>query len=941
MDRGRNAGITGYVDLQGTPAFTVRVLRYGIELEAGPLTRTKRGDVWRRIRQVTPGGRLILRGKVQQAGFPVAASLRDAVGTIKVQYNAAIGATLAVRIVSAKFDYDAGNGDTWDVSLVAEVTGNPAFTGFAGTQQTPAPAAYNYAVTHEGIVKGVDPDALQDTDQRNYDLEGLADDDATELAKIVEIVALATTRAGMKARRADFLRTDAFGGTVNVTYARTTTGEDVINEATSRTVDPQHVASVAVGAAINGTPATPTGDSFVARTTTTRELNDGAILTTVEFGLRDTKDDVEMDGTATGADVSSLVDQATITKLTSSSTPPTAPAAPLGQVVRTQSVQRNRLVWAHTFTYANTTPQQSREFEGTQDAPDPSSLQDENVQTFVTASSTPPAAPLVSGLVLRRRVSRQIGGTPAKWEHRFELGRRTTQDDVEMEESASYDDNSDLEGEATVTRVTASGTPAAAPASPTADAVHVGTRTRQIHATRWRHTYVYAPRTTQLAIEYDGSPTTTDAGGIDDRVVVRKVMSTATPSAPAAPTGLVLAESLIVQRTGGKWIHTYSYARVTTAQRLENANTSTTTDPNGLESRSRVCKTFDPTGSPPTNTTPTGFKLVETADEPINPNKSARTWTYAKVDSVDRLILPRTVTLADPSNIASRGTVAGFNVQPAVPPGYKSRGTRGFFQNGTDILYETEIGLNSHADDVRYAETEAIADAFEGVQYHDASVLPSSAAETAYQIAASLYNTYKASPTFEGLRVRKLNDNEAVVVLITRDDQVIVRYRFWGTGRQLVPAYFDGSDVYVFLRQKVKAGTGLWRMELAEQYRRGARGEFTVERRISGTSVNLNESRMNTSNGAAFLGLGIGKVAYSGIAAGASNISVPAPRTSRIVYGFEADSNGFVDLGSGSMGWQFTTADLSGRAEFSWQKASNLGLTSVVLAGADYSGFIS
>ncbi len=323
---------------------------------------------------------------------------------------------------------------------------------------------------------------------------------------------------------------------------------------------------------------------------------------------------------------------------------------------------------------------------------------------------------------------------------------------------------------------------------------------------------------------------------------------------------------------------------------------------------------------------------------PSHPATLIRVYLHEKNDSIDKRVLPHTWLLADPSNIISHGEVSALNSIPSTPGGYKSTGVKGEYQNGTDLLNIKSYALQDEADKVTQGDTVARTHVFEGTTLDGASLLTSTNA--ANIIAASLLNTYKNNTTFEGATVKKLHDGLAEIILHTRDDQIIVRYRFWGTGQQLTPAYYDGSDVYVFVGDIYQIGTTFY-FELLPGYHRGGRGELSVDRRINGSSVDLQSGLFDSSNNAAFLGLAAGLVAYIGPIDGAVNILIAAPRASSIVYGFEVDSNYHIDKSTVAMGWQRTTTDISGVNKFSWVKASDLGLSAALLGGEDYSGFIS
>jgi hypothetical protein len=107
----------------------------------------------------------------------------------------------------------------------------------------------------------------------------------------------------------------------------------------------------------------------------------------------------------------------------------------------------------------------------------------------VTSSVNRPTVPTprVTGLKLRTVTSRRVSGTPEKWLHTFEWGRRTTQEDVEMPATVTLADGSNLKDNATVCKVTSNATPPTPPTAPVGQLVD-----RDRAASRQRHDEVEA-----------------------------------------------------------------------------------------------------------------------------------------------------------------------------------------------------------------------------------------------------------------------------------------------------------------------------------------------------------------------------------------------------------------------------------------------------------------
>lgn len=809
-------GVTGLVDISpAAPAFTARIYKFSRQTSSGPIVRTKRGDAWKRIRQTTPGGTLALSGKVQQAGFPLPDNIKGASGTIVLQFNGAAKETLSVTVLAASLSLSETAEDIWDIALTCEITANPVLSGFTGAQTASVPnPSFDAGEVIEGISKSVDPDGLADQDARPYDLEGLTDSDAAEVTAITNIIgATVATRAAMKLRNVAFQRTDHWGGTVLVTFARTTTAEDVINQNSRTGIDPKGLASSAATAAINGTPADPVGDAFVLRSTTTNELNDNHLLSVNVYGKTSTQTDIEYAGTIKADDPSDLQDEASLTEVTASSTPPATPLAPLGQIDQITSQQlTDDGHWKHTFTYRNTNSQQKVEFAGTATDDDPSDLQDEDRATIVNGSSTPPATPTPtpSTLKLRRRISRRIGGTPEKWSHSFEFGRRSTQDDVEMEGTETRIDSFQLSAGGRITLVTASATPPATPASPTAGAVFVDNLVRPLHDSKWAHTFLYGPRTT-----------------------------------------------------------------------------------------------------------------------------------------ADEAILPHTWTLADPGDLDSEGEVAAIGSVPATPSPYYDRGVTGHYLTSGQILYVKKFGRRSTTQDIEMEHTTSTGDPWEGLVTHNATVISDVSAVDV--IAASNYSTLA---NFAGVSVKRLNDAKALLIKSIRDDPRIINFEMRSPGEEPVRGYYDGTDVYVYVRRIYQRANG-WEFELAMQPLQTLRMRFSIRKRVTGASIAtyMGWSLTGHVNNASFLGLAAGSVTYRGID-GQHNYSNagPAEIANQCEYLAIAKDGtvyaGHINFKKANLGWHFSTHDLSAVSPGTWVKATTLyegasAFDSAALPTADFSGLLT
>jgi hypothetical protein len=953
FDRSRNAGITGLMDIQGTPKFWARIYRFSRQSSAGPIVRTKRGDVWRRVRQTTPGGTLAIAGKARLDGYPEPDSLKGAAGTITLQYSGAAKITLSVVVTEATISFNETKEDQWDIALVCEVTANPTLAGFGGTQASNDPPSYDVAETHEGASKTVDPDTIADADTRRFDIDGLGDTDAAEVTAITNLIGQSTglpPRSAMKVRSALFQRTDHWGGTVVVSFQRTTTGEDIINERSQTSIDPQGLASTASTAAINGAAPTPSGDAFVLRNTTSNEINDLNALKVATFGKRSTKQDIEFPGSITAPDITSLEDRADITQVTKSSTPPATPDAPLGQIVSSESEQlTDDGYWRHHWVYANTNSQQKVEFGESDTGDDPSDLQDDDAVCIVNDSSTPPATPTPSpsDLVLRRRQSRRISGTPERWRHRFEFGRRTTQEDIEFPGTVTTAEQTDLEDAASITRVTGMSSPPSTPAAPLGQILAI-TSEQLTHSGKWKHSFTYGNTTAQQKIEFAGTQTEVDPTILidEDRQTIVNGSSTPPATPTPSPSDLVLRRR-VSRRIGGtpeKWSHAFEFARRTSQDDIENDNSHTIADPNGIEAAGHITRVTDSETPPATPTAPADTVYVTVLTRKIHASRWRHTFLYGPRTTADDAILPHTWTLADPSDLESEGEVAAFDSAPATPAGYYDRGVTGHWITSLGkILYVKKFGRTSTRQDIEFSHSESEGTPYEGLKTRAASVISNG---LPIDVIASAYTTNAAN--FDYVSVKRLNDDKALLITGIKDNPRIINVEMRSPGEELVRGYTDGTDVWVYVRQIFQAAN-YWVYELAMQPLQVLRMRFSIRKRITGF-IPLFRTLVGKANNAAFLDaqLFTGSVAYRGID-GFYNLSMGGP--GEISYQCEwfvvsdgsSSYSGHVNFGKANLGWHRTTHNLSAISPGTWVKASTLyelgvALDSAALPVADFSG---
>lgn len=183
------------------------------------------------------------------------------------------------------------------------------------------------------------------------------------------------------------------------------------------------------------------------------------------FERNTAEDDLELGGSNTNTDPDNFGESARIAVLNGSATPPSAPAAPTGQLVGTD-IQPLKIansgftgLWRITFIYGPTTQKQQIEQEG-ELVDDQSDLEDEDTQTLTSTSVTPPATPSarISGQVLILIRSRKIQNTPEKWRHTFQFGWNTNQTQRERAGSIVVVDPVDIYHRETTAITTFTGT---------------------------------------------------------------------------------------------------------------------------------------------------------------------------------------------------------------------------------------------------------------------------------------------------------------------------------------------------------------------------------------------------------------------------------------------------------------------------------------------------
>ena len=429
----------------------------------------------------------------------------------------------------------------------------------------------------------------------------------------------------------------------------------------------------------------------------------GATIT-IQHGLRDTEDDVEMPGTVYSVDPSDLQSSTSVTVVEDDATPDGGVSVS-GQVLRsTTKRQLHDSKWAITYNFAETTTEDDVEFAGTITVDDPDNLVDSATVRVVNSSSTYPGSldTPPAGLKLRGVSSQQLTNGD-KWQHTAQYGRRDTEDDVEMEGTAYEVDSvhSDLGfifGQVQIRVVQADAT-ISWPSTPTqpADLKQGKVNKVQLHDSKWALTYNFVRSTSEDAIEIEGTRTGADPDDLGETARITLVTNSSTPPGdPGAPVGVLVAtETRPLTRANGSytgyWVHTYEYGPTTRLQSIEfdadyvvDANSTT----RGI-SNSHVIKTINGSSTPPAE--PTGskldanLKLVRRSTRRVQgtAEKWLHVWEYGRNTSEDNA--EHTQRTIDPNDLGEIEKIPLLHTSATSSPGTPSQ------EGTTALLIRTEV----------------------------------------------------------------------------------------------------------------------------------------------------------------------------------------------------------------------------------------------------------
>lgn len=132
-------------------------------------------------------------------------------------------------------------------------------------------------------------------------------------------------------------------------FAQQTPKDKIQQDETFTTTDASGLTSTAKATLVDATPSAPAG--FVARTTTTRSLNDWHTASSIECGLRTTIEDKEFPDTYTNVDPEGIDTEGRKLTVHNTSSPPSDPTPPSGtKIVRKTTYQYTSAGTAKSYT---------------------------------------------------------------------------------------------------------------------------------------------------------------------------------------------------------------------------------------------------------------------------------------------------------------------------------------------------------------------------------------------------------------------------------------------------------------------------------------------------------------------------------------------------------------------------------------------------------------
>lgn len=206
MNKGRQAGTEGVVDIVGYPQFGAQVLFWNEDTVVSSVNNTGQGDgdIGDSLGLIE-NGNVILRGKVRKDLFPFPAILKNAQGTVTFYCDKApvsgtgqadVKMTATFRIEKVSQRHDEKTETMWDITIAGQRVGDLVPSGFAGDSRQPSTTARTAGnkYLYEGRQKLYDPNSLVDMSDQMFNVWGIsADTDAAEVTAITGILAAYST----------------------------------------------------------------------------------------------------------------------------------------------------------------------------------------------------------------------------------------------------------------------------------------------------------------------------------------------------------------------------------------------------------------------------------------------------------------------------------------------------------------------------------------------------------------------------------------------------------------------------------------------------------------------------------------------------------------------------------------------------------------------------
>lgn len=679
FDRGVNSGITGMISLSGSDPFTGKCYGFAQAMEGSVQDFPGRGDdIWGDPRLVGLGGTLLVRFMVQPGlGFPLPTVFTGQTGSIVLQLHkkedgTVIKETVAVQVTSHKMRRDDGEPkgeptapatDNWHGTLTCRITDMPTMSGFTGAQRSGTTPTYDDKHLYAGISKTLDIGKLQDGATRSILVWPVADSDQAEMISLTAYVLDATgdddpTVQGLKVRPSGATRVNFAAIVVKLVWARTTTDEDVLNEATTNVLDSQHLASQATVAAFNATPSAPSGDSFVKRTASTKEYNDAMVLHTEEHGLRDTKDDQEMPNSLYSVDANDLDTKQTIAEVYPTANEPDDPTVnnQLIQNVNQQYQELNRLNSLRITTLEANNSIQKRTFPKISTTQDANDIADEAVRAEIwpnpslSAHLTPADAPANNVKLIDYA---DVPITPDYSMRVWAYGPKNSKDELILPNYETTTDASGLDSKAIRAYLDGDSVPSTPSGMKLRD-TKVRPVTLSLGTNRTLTVLIYGTMTRAEEIERDGTFVKADPNSLDS---VAQQTFVATSQKSSSDVTLSLPTDVELDDTEYKQLND-TYIKTTVSYKTNNAKNvwerlkaKKTTDVGNTAQGNVVVKvlsTATPSADDTYNADTTNLEFATAEVIKISATQYAHIYTFDPLSPTNKIINDGTFTATDP-----------------------------------------------------------------------------------------------------------------------------------------------------------------------------------------------------------------------------------------------------------------------------------------------------